>query len=109
MHGLRGPDTAQGGRGSREARAPWSGIRFARRESPSINFGEGSGVVSAVVIGIDPHKASHTAVAVDEHEVALGGVRVRDSAGQAERLLEWAALLAGADTSHELRAERRRA
>lgn len=47
--------------------------------------------MSAVVIGIDPHKASHTAVAVDEHEVSLGELRVRAWAGQAERLLGWAA------------------
>ena len=47
--------------------------------------------MSAVVIGIDPHKASHTAVAVDERELALGGVRVRATAVQCERLLAWAA------------------
>ena len=47
--------------------------------------------MSAVVIGIDPHKASHTAVAVDERELALGGVRVRATALQSERLLAWAA------------------
>jgi transposase len=47
--------------------------------------------MSAVVIGIDPHKASHTAVAVDERELPLGDVRVRASAAQAERLLAWAA------------------
>jgi transposase len=47
--------------------------------------------MSAVVIGIDPHKASHTAVAVDERELALGGVRVRATAVQSERLLAWAA------------------
>jgi transposase len=46
--------------------------------------------MAAVVIGIDPHKASHTAVAVDEREVALGDVRVRASAAQSERLLAWA-------------------
>ena len=33
---------------------------------------------TAVVIGIDPHKGSHTAVAVDERELPLGDVRVRD-------------------------------
>jgi transposase len=45
--------------------------------------------MSAVVIGIDPHKASHTAVAVDERELPLGDVRVRASAAQVERLLAW--------------------
>jgi transposase len=47
--------------------------------------------MSAVVIGVDPHKASHTAVAVDERELALGEVRVRASTAQTERLLTWAA------------------
>jgi transposase len=47
--------------------------------------------MTAVVIGIDPHKASHTAVAVDERELALGDVRVRATAMQSERLLAWAA------------------
>ena len=44
----------------------------------------------AVMIGIDPHKASHTAVAVDPAEVPLGQLRVRACAAQAERLLAWA-------------------
>lgn len=45
----------------------------------------------AVMIGVDPHKASHTAAAIDENEVALGELRVRSVAGQVERLLAWAA------------------
>jgi transposase len=44
----------------------------------------------AVMIGIDPHKASHTAVAIDAAEVPLGQLRVLASAVQAERLLAWA-------------------
>ena len=44
----------------------------------------------AVMIGIDPHKASHTAVAIDPAEVPLGQVQVRACAAQAERLLGWA-------------------
>ena len=44
----------------------------------------------AVMIGIDPHKASHTAVAIDPAEAPLGQVRVRACAAQTERLLEWA-------------------
>jgi transposase len=47
-------------------------------------------MTTAVVIGIDPHKASHTAVAVDERELPLGDVRVRATAAQSERLLAWA-------------------
>ena len=44
----------------------------------------------AVMIGIDPHKASHTAVAIDPAEVPLGRLQVRACAAQAERLLGWA-------------------
>jgi transposase len=47
--------------------------------------------VSAVMIGIDPHKAWHTAVAVGAAEEPLGELRVRACAVQAERLLAWAA------------------
>jgi transposase len=43
-----------------------------------------------VVIGVDPHKASHTAVAINAAEEPLGELRVRASAVQAERLLGWA-------------------
>jgi transposase len=47
--------------------------------------------MAAVMIGIDPHKASHTAVAIDAAEEPLGELRVRACAAQAERLLAWAA------------------
>jgi transposase len=47
--------------------------------------------MSAVIIGIDPHKASHTAVAVDSSETVLGQLRVRSKTGQVEHLLAWAA------------------
>ena len=43
------------------------------------------------MIGVDPHKGSHTAVVIDLGEVVLGQVRVRACAVQAERLLAWAA------------------
>jgi transposase len=43
-----------------------------------------------VMIGVDPHKASHTAVAINATEEPLGELRVRASATQAERLLAWA-------------------
>ena len=46
--------------------------------------------MTAVVIGIDPHKASHTAVVISAAEEPLGELRVRASAAQAERLLAWA-------------------
>jgi transposase len=47
--------------------------------------------VAVVMIGVDPHKGSHTAAAVDADETPLRQVRVRASAAQAERLLAWAA------------------
>ena len=43
------------------------------------------------MIGVDPHKGSHTAVAIGADEAVLGQVRVRACAAQAERLLTWAA------------------
>jgi transposase len=47
--------------------------------------------VAVVMIGVDPHKGSHAAVAPGVDEVPLGQVRVRASAAQAQRLLAWAA------------------
>ena len=44
----------------------------------------------AVMIGIDPHKASHTAVAINAVEEPLGQLRVRACTTQVERLLAWA-------------------
>ncbi|MHB1486103.1 MAG: IS110 family RNA-guided transposase [Acidimicrobiales bacterium] len=44
-----------------------------------------------VMIGVDPHKGSHTAVAIDEREQVLGELRVRTGPKQLERLLSWAA------------------
>jgi transposase len=46
--------------------------------------------MAVVMIGVDPHKASHTAVAISGAEERLGELRVRASAVQAERLLAWA-------------------
>lgn len=43
-----------------------------------------------VVIGIDPHKASHTAVAIDEHEQQLSRLQIRSGPRQVEQLLAWA-------------------
>ena len=47
--------------------------------------------MASVMIGIDPHKASHTAAAISTAEERLGELRVRASAAQAGGLLEWAA------------------
>ena len=47
-------------------------------------------MMAAVMIGVDPHKGSHTAVAIGADEVPVGLVRVRACAARAERLLAWA-------------------
>ena len=45
----------------------------------------------AVMIGVDPHKGSHTAVAVDATEASMGELRVRSGPKQLDRLVGWAA------------------
>jgi transposase len=47
----------------------------------------------SVMIGIDPHKATHTAVAIDRDEHAIARLKVVADRGQAQRLLAWAAPL----------------
>jgi hypothetical protein len=44
----------------------------------------------SVMIGIDPHKGSHAAVAVDAREVALAEIEVRATRNQTRELLAWA-------------------
>jgi transposase len=44
-----------------------------------------------ITIGIDPHKASHTAVAIDDSESVLDELRVRACSKQADQLRAWAA------------------
>jgi transposase len=48
-------------------------------------------LMAAVMIGVDPHKGSHTAVVIGAAEEPLGKIRVRASAAQAGKLVEWAA------------------
>jgi transposase len=43
-----------------------------------------------VIIGVDPHKATHTAVAIDSSEAELARARVRATRKQAQQLLRWA-------------------
>jgi transposase len=45
----------------------------------------------AVMVGVDPHKRSHTAVAIDRDEVELAAIEVRASARQVTELVGWAA------------------
>ena len=44
----------------------------------------------SVTIGIDPHKATHTAVAVDRDEQPLRDLTLPATACQTDRLLAWA-------------------
>jgi predicted RNA binding protein with dsRBD fold (UPF0201 family) len=55
-----------------------------------------------VVIGIDPHKASHTAVAVDGDEEPLSSVKVRATRKQVEQLLDWAEPLRETEVGHRV-------
>src|SRR5919109_666452 len=43
-----------------------------------------------MIIGIDPHKATHMVVAVDDDEQPVARFEVRADRGQAQRLLAWA-------------------
>src|SRR6266516_3176211 len=62
---------------------------------PAAAFGFGTTVGSAlmaeVMIGIDPHKSSHTAVAIGSGEEPLGELQVHACPSQAGTLLAWAA------------------
>src|SRR5438067_7253283 len=44
-----------------------------------------------VMIGVDPHKGSHTAVAIDGDELELAKVKVRACRRQVDQLRDWAA------------------
>jgi transposase len=44
-----------------------------------------------VMIGVDPHKGSHTAVVIGASEEQLAAIRVRSGPAQLDRLLAWAA------------------
>jgi hypothetical protein len=44
-----------------------------------------------VIIGVDPHKGSHTAVAITGDEARLAKVKVRATRRLVDQLLEWAA------------------
>ena len=46
-------------------------------------------------IGIDPHKATHTAVAIDGSEMVLGEITIAADRDQTTKLVEWAAGLDG--------------
>jgi len=52
-------------------------------------------VVMVTTIGIDPHKATHTAVAINESEMVLGELTVPADRSQTKTLLDWAQNLDG--------------
>src|SRR5438876_3149736 len=54
---------------------------------PRSRTGGGEIPMVAVMIGVDPHKASHTAVVIGVAEELLAELRVRACASQADRLL----------------------
>src|SRR5215469_12652193 len=51
----------------------------------------GSVLMAEVMIGVDPHKSSHTAVAIGAGEEPLGQLQVHACPSQAEQLVAWAA------------------
>ncbi len=46
--------------------------------------------MSAIIIGVDPHKRSHTAVVLDDGEEIVSQIRVAASPSQVKELLHWA-------------------
>jgi hypothetical protein len=71
----------------RGARARRSEIRSARRGLDERDQEDHM----SVIIGVDPHKGSHTAVAIGGDEARLAKVKVRATRRQVDQLLEWAA------------------
>ena len=74
-------------RGERE-RQPIVVIRSAHRGHPRVT--QAKEVVMVTTIGVDPHKATHTAVAIDESETVLGEITLRADRSQAKTLIGWA-------------------
>src|SRR5258708_13643871 len=48
-------------------------------------------LMAAVMIGVDPHKGSHTAVVISAAEEPLGEIRVGGAGAQAGKVVEWGA------------------
>jgi transposase len=71
-------------RGSKQERHPR--IRSARRGVPCLSEED-----FVFIIGIDPHKGSHTAAVIDREEQLVGEVSVIADRRQRDRLLIWAA------------------
>ena len=73
------------GCGSKEARTLSTRIRSAH-----LGFTVNEKGIVMTMIGIDPHKATHTAVAVDDDENVIGEFTLEASNNQVERLCDWA-------------------
>src|SRR4051794_3095436 len=79
--------------------SPWRGSKGAWRRSicnqpcpPRFFIGDVfGGDVATVIIGVDPHKGSHTALALNGDEQRLGQLRVKATPGQVQQLRRWAA------------------
>jgi transposase len=73
------------GCGSKEARTLSTRIRSAH-----LSFTVNEKGIVMTMIGIDPHKATHTAVAIDDDEHVIDEFTLEASNDQAERLCDWA-------------------
>jgi len=58
---------------------------------PTAVFIDDRRITVTVMIGVDPHKATHTALVIDGREVELAKLKVRASKRQSLQLLAWAA------------------
>jgi hypothetical protein len=71
--------------GSKEARTLTDALESDLTAATNINDrGRRERQVSAVMIGVDPHKGSHTAVAINDREIGRATVRVRATGMPAE-------------------------
>jgi hypothetical protein len=73
------------GCGSKEARTLSTRIRSAH-----LGFTVNEKGIVMTMIGIDPHKATHTAVAIDDDENVVNEFTLEASRSQTERLTSWA-------------------
>ena len=52
-------------------------------------------LMMVTTIGIDPHKATHTAVAIDDDETVLGEITIQADKDQTRKLVDWAGSVNG--------------
>ncbi len=73
---------------TRERPEPLCGLHQDCRLRLPTRANEG-GLVASVIIGVDPHKRSHTAVVLDTDEAIAAQLRVSADRRQTDRLLAW--------------------